>query len=439
VKVVSGVKDCQIIYKTKSVCPVCLKKIPAERVLAGKEVFLRKSCDEHGSFASIIWRGFYQIDKWIPESDNISVENALCPDKCGLCPDHLQKTCCVLLDITGRCNLNCSFCLANQCNGDNDPSFEEICSSLSEIIDKGKSLVQLSGGEPTTRDALPDIIRYAKDAGAKYVQLNSNGVRLGTEPDYVEKLALAGLSFVFMQFDGTDDRIYRKLRNRPLLEIKKQAIENCAKFNMGVTLVPTMVRGVNMDNIGEIIKFALSQSPRVRGLHFQPVSYLGRIPGLPDDRDRITLDELVYEIEKQSDGMIKAADLLPSCCDHALCGFHGDFVAYRDRLVPLSSRSATADTCCCSKNAAEKNREFVARRWQRPDPSLYNPESESGDLKNMEYFLERVKTHGFTVTSMAFQDAGTIDFSRLRKCSFHVYDKGKLSPFCAHYLTAWPQ
>jgi uncharacterized radical SAM superfamily Fe-S cluster-containing enzyme len=432
-------KDCRILYKTKSVCPVCLKKIPAERVLAGKEVFLRKSCDEHGSFSSIIWRGFYQIDKWIPESDNISVENALCPDKCGLCPDHLQKTCCVLLDITGRCNLNCSFCLANQCNGDKDPSFEEICSSLGEIIDKGKSLVQLSGGEPTTRDDLPDIIRYARDAGTKYVQLNSNGVRLGTEPDYVEKLAQAGLSFVFMQFDGTDDRIFRKLRNRPLLEIKKQAIENCAKFNMGVTLVPTMVRDVNMDNIGEIIRFAISQSPKVRGLHFQPMSYLGRIPELPDDRDRITLDELVYEIERQSDGLIKAADLLPSCCDHALCGFHGDFVVNRGQLVPLSRRSAAADTCCCSKNAAEKNREFVARRWLRPDPSLYNPEPESDDLKNMEYFLERVKTHGFTITSMAFQDAGTIDFSRLRKCSFHVYDKGELSPFCAHYLTAWPQ
>ncbi len=242
-----------------------------------------------------------------------------------------------------------------------------------------------------------------------------------------------------MQFDGTDDRIYQELRKRPLLEIKKQAIENCAKFNIGVTLVPTLVRHVNMNNIGEIITFALSQSPGVRGLHFQPVCYMGRIPGLPGDSDRITLDELVYEIERQSGEMIQAKDLLPSCCDHALCGFHGDFVVHQGRLIPLSNRSTIAGACCCSENAAEKNREFVARRWQRPAASLSNPEPENGDLKDMEYFLQRVKTHGFTITSMAFQDAGTIDFSRLRTCSFHVYDKGKLSPFCAHYLTAWPQ
>ena len=431
--------DYQILYQTKSVCPFCLKKIPADRILAGKEVFLRKNCDEHGSFESIIWRGFYDIDSWIPESDNISLENALCPDNCGLCPDHLQKTCCVLLDITGKCNLNCSFCLANRCNRDNDPSFEEICKSLDEIIEKGKSLVQLSGGEPTTSNDLPEIIKYAKDAGAKYVQLNSNGVRLGMEPEYAEKLAQAGLSFVFMQFDGTYDEIFKKLRNRPLLEIKKQAIENCAKFNIGVTLVPTLVRDVNIYNIGEMIRFAISQSPKVRGIHFQPVSYFGKIPQLPDNRDRITLDELVYEIENQSDKMVKATDLLPSRCDHALCGFHGDFVVNLGQLISISSRSTTARPCCCSPDAAEKNREFVARRWQRPSISLNNLIPEESDLKNMEYFLQTVKTHGFTITSMAFQDAGNIDFSRLRKCSFHVYEKGKLSPFCAHYLTAWQQ
>lgn len=424
-------------FKTWSVCPVCMKRIPAERVKAGKEVWMRKTCDEHGNFETIIWRGFYDIDDWIGNHNIPFDDEPSCPDNCGLCDDHLQKTCCVLLNITDNCNLNCEFCLADQHNDKNDPTFDEVCESLHDLIDKGKTLVQLSGGEPTTRDDLPEIVRAAKQAGARYVQLNSNGVRLAHDEAYVKKLADAGLSFVFMQFDGTEDSINERLRNTSLLATKQKTIENCARFNIGVTLVPTLVRGVNIDNIGDIIRFAISQSPMVRGVHFQPVSYFGRVPHLPSNDDRFTLDELVYEIQRQTDGIIDADNLLPSCCDHPLCGFHGDFIVDQDyKLFPISRRNGITSGCC-DPAAADKNREFVARRWQRPVTVLDNNSSSSGNLQDMEYFLDRAKTHGFTITSMAFQDAGNIDFARLRQCSFHVYDKGRLVPFCAHYLSRW--
>lgn len=423
--------------KTWSVCPICMKRLPADRVAIGNEVFLRKSCDEHGSFETIIWRGYSDINEWIGNHNIPFTNEPQCPDNCGLCEDHQQKTCCVLLNVTDNCNLNCEFCLANQCNGKEDITFEEVRKSLLKIIDKGKTLVQLSGGEPTTRNDLPEIIRVAKQAGAKYVQLNSNGIRLSEDKEFVKKLADAGLSFVFMQFDGTENQIHQKLRNRPLLEVKQKAIDNCAEFNIGVTLVPTLVRGVNTQNIGEIIRFAISQSPKVRGVHFQPVSYFGRTPKLPTNDERFTLDELVFEIQKQTEGMIKADDLLPSCCDHPLCGFHGDFVINQNhKIAPLSKRG-NATSSCCDPSAADKNREFVARRWQRPAFSDSNLDSKVGNLQDMEYFLNRLKTHGFTITAMAFQDAGNIDFSRLRKCSFHVYDKERFVPFCAYYLSSW--
>ena len=431
--------ESEVLYKTWSVCPICMKRLPAERVEVGKEVFLRKTCDEHGAFESIIWRGFSDFNEWVGKADSPFIEDPQCPDKCGLCSDHLQDTCCVLLNITDNCNLDCMFCLANQCNGKGDPTFEEILKSLHNIIKKGKTLVQLSGGEPTTREDLPEIIAAAKQAGAKYVQLNSNGVRLGKDKTYVKKLAEAGLSFVFMQFDGTDDKIYENLRNRPLLKIKQQAIDNCSEFNIGVTLVPTLVPGVNIQNIGEIIRFAISQSPKVRGVHFQPVSYFGRVPEIPTNDERFTLDELVHEIQKQTDKTIKKENLLPSSCDHPLCGFHGDFVIEQGKITALSKRSNNSTSSCCDPNAADKNREFVARRWQRPSFNMESTNSCCGDLTNMDYFLKRVRSHGFTITSMAFQDAGNIDFSRLRKCSFHVYDKGQLVPFCAHYLSSWKQ
>ena len=427
----------QILYKTQSVCPVCLKKIPARRVRIKNEVFIRKTCSLHGDFESIIWRGFSEFNDWLRETDNIPAESNNCPDGCGLCDDHLQETCCLLLNITERCNLNCSFCLADQCNDKEDIPFEEICTSLDKIIVKGKSLIQLSGGEPTMRKDLAEIIRYAKNAGAKYIQLNSNGVCLGEDADYVKTLADAGLSFVFMQFDGTEDKIFERLRNKPLLKIKQQAINNCAKHNIGVTLVPTLVRGVNLHNIGDIIRFAVSQSPKVRGVHFQPASYFGRIPRLPENKDRITPDELVFEIEKQSGGIIKASDLTPSSCYHSLCSFHGDFRAVENKIEALYKQRKTENNGCCSVPESEKNREFIGRRWQRPLLEHKAAGSCCGSKLDIDSFLRIIKQQSFTITAKFFQDAGNIDFSRLRKCSFHVYENEKYIPFCSYFLSAW--
>ena len=327
--------------------------------------------------------------------------------------------------------------------------------TLDYLTEPGKTLLQLSGGEPTVRDDLPEIVAYAKQVGCKYVQLNSNGLRLAEDEVFVKRLADAGLSFVFMQFDGVDDAVYEKLRRRPMLEVKKRAIEQCGRYGIGVTLVPVLVPGVNTEQIGDIIRFAIQRSPYVRGVHFQPVSYFGRIPELPADDDRYTLDELLEAVVSQSGGLIKEEQIAPSCCDHPMCGFHGDFIVMPgDKLMPLTNYSGKTETepegegCCCGPDPAEKNREFVGRRWERRDLEETcccgekEPESEacccgeeSVDITNMEDFLKRAKSHGFTITSMAFQDAGNLDIERLRQCSLHVYKDGKKIPFCAYYLS----
>jgi len=421
--------------ETFSVCPICLKCVPAERIRVGGAVFLRKRCESHGPVQSVIWRGHADFDAWIGGAEAAPNEKLHCTDCSGLCPDHLQKTCCVLLEVTKRCNLACRFCFADHARQE-EPPFAQVQSWLRELADPGKTLVQLSGGEPTLRDDLPDIIAAAKEAGCRHVQLNTNGIRLSADRTYLRALSDAGLSFVFMQFDGTTDAIYESLRGKPLLGVKRQAIENCAAENLGVTLVPTLVPDVNMRNIGEILCFGISEAPAVRGVHFQPVSYFGRFPAMPADDMRVTLDELLFEIEQQTAGQIRAVNLLPSRCDHPLCGFHGDFMVARDGvLVPLSQRGKTGAGCCSGPTTAEQSRAFVARRWQRPPRSAGS--APCGDFGDMETFLRRIQSHGFTVTAMAFQDAGNLDVERLRRCSLHVFDNGRFVPFCAHYLSGW--
>ena len=432
----------KMIRETGSICPICGRRLRAEIAVRNGATYLDKSCPEHGDFSVLIWKNKKSILSWYGDTAPMEGGGSFdCPAVCaesGLCSEHKNGTCCVVLEVTERCTLHCRYCFADK-KGGPDTLFEELRREMAGFVVPGRTLVQLSGGEPTLRDDLPELVASAKGLGCKYVQLNSNGLRLAEDEAYVKKLAEAGLSFVFMQFDGTDDRIYKKLRGMPLFAVKERALANCAKYNLGVTLVPTVVPGVNDSAVGDILRYAAGKSPAVRGVHFQPVAHLGRIPGVPRDDSRLTLDELLCAIEEQTNGLVKAENLLPSQCDHPLCGFHGDFIVKRDgTLYPLTKKRSDGPSCCCgAESPADKNREFVGRRWQRNDNSCYGTSSVVEDMSDLDYFLSRLSTNGFTVTAMAFQDAGNLDVERLRLCSLHVAKNGKLVPFCVNYLTLW--
>jgi len=391
-----------------------------------ENIKLKKSCPNHGEFSVTVWRGLSDFELWRTGAAELKEnEGILCPKNCGICAEHIQGSCCVLLEVTRRCNLNCSFCFA--AGGMAEPSLEELKTAVDTILGAGKPLIQLSGGEPSLRSDLPELIRYIRGKGVDYVQLNSNGLRLAGDEEYVKSLAEAGLSFVFLQFDGVSDDIYEKLRGKALLETKKKAIELCGKYGLGVTLVPTLVKGVNEHQVGDIIRFGAALSPVVRGVHFQPVSYFGRYPESPDDGERYTLDELIYALGVQAG--IKEENIAPSRCDHPSCGAHASFVVMKNgALMPLTFRRNAQ-----KMSSASQNREYIGSRWAR---DTEKEQSHRGDdLNDMDAFVERVKSHGFTVTAMAFQDAMNIDIERLRRCSLHVYSEGKLKPFCAAYLT----
>ncbi len=423
---------------------------------------MRKHCQAHGSFDTVLWRGLRDWQEWRGDIEPPGEGECLRCGNCrGLCPEHKRSTCCTLLEVTSRCNMNCAFCFAGDCL-EPDPSLEQVKAWIFDLTVPGKTFLQLSGGEPTVRDDLPDIVTFAKKCGCRYIQLNSNGLRLAEDEDYVRRLAEAGLSFVFLQFDGITDEVYTALRKRPLLSVKERAIDNCGKYGIGVTLVPVIVPGVNEHQIGDIIRYGIRWSPVVRGVHFQPVSYFGRIPALPEDQDRFTLDELLDAVVRQSGGLVQENNLIPSCCDHPMCGFHGDFVTLPDRT--LMALTAKRQTCgCCGPeepgfDPAEKNREFIGRRWNSGKEALlagaasrsapteqdggFTASDEGGkdasvkeDYTDMDVFLKRVREYGFTLTSMDFQDAGNLDFERLRQCSLHVYRRGRWIPFCAAYMT----
>ncbi len=411
-----------VIRKTRSVCPVCLAPIAAHLAEENGAVYMEKTCRLHGYFKTLVWRGLSDFADWRKNAAPLKEgEGEKCPD-CRRCGSHPQGTCCVLLEVTPRCDLNCAFCFAPKKGP--EPSLDELKGAVDIILSHGRPLIQLSGGEPTVRDDLPELIRYIREKGGRYIQLNTNGLRLARDEAYAAALAEAGLSFVFLQFDAFDDEVYVKLRGRPLLDEKQAAIEACSRHGLGVVLVPTIVKGVNDGQIGDIVQNAVFMSPVVRGIHFQPVSFFGTYPKEPDDDGRYTLDELIDALCSQAG--IDKKYILPSRCDHPACGFHAAFTATEEcELIPAESAEKTGDV-----TSAEQNREYIAVRW-----AGLGLGDERGD--GFDRLLERLGRHSFTITYMAFQDAGNLDIERLRRCSLHVYENGRLIPFCAKYLTSF--
>jgi uncharacterized radical SAM superfamily Fe-S cluster-containing enzyme len=369
----------------------------------------------------------------------------------------------VLLEVTQRCNLACPVCFAAAGRGVSvpaEPSIEALESQYRRLLEVAPGCnVQLSGGEPTTRDDLPEIVALGRAIGHGFMQLNTNGLRLALEAGYTERLAEAGLSTVFLQFDGIDDTPYVVLRGHPLAAVKQRAVQRCAEVGLGVVLVPTVVHGVNLDRLGDILEFALEHAPTVRGVHVQPMALLGRFTVAGDPGvERVTLPDTMRELAAQSRGRVLLEDLTPGDCEDALCSFSREYVRRKDgSLAPLR---APRDTDGCGERSsrlaalapAEKAAR-VASRWSVPraaasrgfcgEPSSSSIPCCSGPVAAAQHepdqwdaIIQSILTATFTVSGMAFQDAWTLDLDRLRHCYLHVYAAdGRLIPFCARYLT----
>ena len=347
-------------------------------------------------------------------------------------PDEVQVS--SLLSIkTGSCPEDCKYC--PQSAYYKTGLIKESLLAYDTIMAKAK----LAKEHGATRFCMGAAWRNPKERDMPFILQVIRGVKsLGLETcmtlgmltkEQAGELAEAGLDIVFLQFDGTQDEIYRTLRGRPLLETKLEAIRVCSSLQVGVTLVPTVVKGVNDQNLGELVALARDLSPAVRGIHFQPVSYFGRYPGVPAESDRYTLDQLMADICDQA--QIPPESFMPSRCDHPLCGFHASFlIDPKGGLKPLSSITHSSH----SRGQARDNREYVARHWRRY-PDEPPPVTDFSGEMDFDTFLYRLRHHSLTLSAMAFQDAMNLNIERLHRCSLHVYDQGKIKPFCAKYLS----
>jgi 7,8-dihydro-6-hydroxymethylpterin dimethyltransferase len=283
---------------------------------------MEKHCPFCGDLEKVlIWKNtpktYYEWRRECGGTTHVADQRAIessnnCPFECGLCPKHRQETCTAIIEVTSRCNISCPVCFADAGkSSDPDPDLAHISQMMQTVLDRsGPHPIQLSGGEPTIRNDLPQIVAIASKMEFSHIQVNTNGIRLAQEKNYAKTLKDSGATAVFLQFDGISDDVYRRLRGADLFSLKLKAIENCAEAKIGVILVPTLVKNVNMHQIGAIIQFAKKWIPIVKGVHFQPMAYLGRHPDAPRNEDRILIPEILQAIEEQT-GELKVENFVP--------------------------------------------------------------------------------------------------------------------------------
>jgi len=280
----------QIIRKTKSVCPKCIKKIKADIVEEDGKVYMLKRCQKHGKFKVLISNNaqyYLELEKLL----------LLCNKKKSNEDKKYYS-----LYLTSKCKLNCPICFVNANNVDYKlPSLEYIKNTMKT---KRKCIINLFGGEPTLREDLLEVIRIIKNSKNEPL-LYTNGLKISNYA-YLKKLVDNGLREIHLQFDGFDDEVYKKLRGRNLIKIKKKALDNLDRLNVPTVLETTIAKGINEKEMTEILNYGL-KNDYVKGIVFRSYGVLGK-SSLKHDC-RIVVDELLDAIEKQTKGLISKKEV----------------------------------------------------------------------------------------------------------------------------------
>lgn len=300
--------------KTKGFCPVCKKILDANLIEKEGSIYMEKECDEHGKFESKVAKYAWYY-KGLETYRNILFDKDYFKNH----PSYIYTT-----SITEKCNLSCSICFAKPKNK-NDISFEFFKEELKKLKNKNVT-IHFSGGEPTLREDLPELIKLVNKYGNK-IAVFTNGVKIANDLKYLKKLKKCGLRTIFLWFDAFDRDIEIKMRGFEYVDLKMKAIENIKKLKIPLIILAVIAKNINEKEIENLIKF-VKENEFIHTLYFRGYNYLGERGFSPDQE--FLIDELIESISNHS-GLFSLEDIyfwqkihwtfqainnqMPSCCD----------------------------------------------------------------------------------------------------------------------------
>ena len=435
-----------------SICSTCYRKVEGKIVFEDGSVFLLKRCPQHGAEKVLIaddieyYRRAREVFIKPPEMPlryNTPVKWG-CPYDCGLCSDHEQHSCLTLIEICDHCNLSCPICYAESGPARQQyRSLEQIEFMLDAVVrNEGEpDVVQISGGEPTLHPDFFKVLELAKARPIRHLMVNTNGIRIAQDEAFAARLLEFMPDFeVYLQFDSFKVEALQELRGADLRRIREQALERLNRLGISTTLVVTLKKGLNDDEIGAIIDFALQQ-PCVRGVTFQPIQAAGRLEQYDPARDRLTLTEVRRRILEQT-SVFKPEDIIPVPC-------HPDALAMAyaiklgDQVVPLTGLIDPRVLIEGRRNTIiyEQDDDVRAAIFKL-FATNHSPQSSAATLRDLLCCLPMAEVPAglsyqnlFRVIIMQFIDAYDFDVRSVKKSCVHiVHPDGRLIPFDTYNL-----
>ena len=430
---------------TLSLCHECLKRVDAKIIFEDDKVYMLKRCTEHGQSKVLIADDIpyyknirnYNKPSETPYTFNTKTHYG-CPYDCGLCPDHEQHSCLTVVEITDRCNLTCPTCYAGS-----SPSYgrhrtlDEVKKMLDAAVtnEHEPDVVQISGGEPTLHPQLFEILDYAKSLPIKHLMLNTNGIQIAKDIELTTRLATYAPNFeIYLQFDSFRKEVHQTMRGANLTSIREEALANLNALNISTTLVVTIQKNLNDDEIGKIIDFAIKQ-PCVRGVTLQPTQIAGRLDNFDPIKDRITLTEVRRKILEQT-SIFNADDLIPVPCnpDALVMGYA---LKLGGDVFPLTRYINPADLLDNSRNTiVYEQDEQLHSNMIKLFSTGNSAEAATEKLHSLLCCLPQINAPSlsynnlFRVIIMQFIDAYNFDVRSIKKSCVHIVNKDcKIIPF----------
>ncbi|MCK5926042.1 MAG: radical SAM protein [Methylococcales bacterium] len=435
---------------TTSVCSTCLRPVEAKILIKENNVYLDKWCPAHNTERVLIsddadyyrlCREVYIKPPEMPDRFNTKMEYG-CPYDCGICPDHMQHSCVSVVEVTEQCNLSCPVCYAESApNHGRHASLEEVIAMLDTVVNnEGEpDVLQISGGEPTIHPHFFKILDAVRERPIQHLMINTNGLRIAKEPEFAKRLSEYKPRLeVYLQFDSLKEAPLKNLRGAQLLDIHQAALTQLDKYDISTTLVMTVKRGLNDQEIGEVIQHALTWSC-VRGVTLQPIQEAGRVEDFTKE-NRLTVSEIRRKIVEQSN-LFSLDDVMPVPCNP-------DSLAMAYALKqgkttsPLTRWLKPEDLLVGNKNTIIFERDATLKKHLfKLFATNLSPLKQKKNLAELMCCLPKIANQNFNydnvfrVLIVQFMDAHNLDIRALKKSCVHIAQAdGKLIPFEAFNL-----
>ena len=430
---------------TLSICSICLRRVDAKIVFENNNVYMLKNCREHGFEKVLIatdiayYKNLRNYNKPSETPLHFTTKTHYgCPYDCGLCQDHEQHSCLTVIEITDRCNLQCPTCYAmSSPHYGRHRTVEEVEKMLDIIVasEGTPDVVQISGGEPTIHPDFFAIMDIARKKPIKHLMLNTNGIRISKDLEFTKQLASYAPDFeIYLQFDSFKPAALEQLRGKDLTEVRMKALEHLNALNLSTTLVVTLQQGVNDDEIGKIIEFALQQKC-VRGVTFQPTQVAGRTENFNPATDRITLTDVRQKILDQTN-IFKPNDLIPVPCnpDALVMGYA---LKLAGQTFPLTRYIDPAHLLDNSRNTIIYEQDDALKEKMIDIFSTgISVDRVEENMKQLLCCIPQIEAPGlgyenlFRIIIMRFIDAYDFDVRAIKKSCVHIVHKdGRIIPF----------